>query len=264
MYGADFPFAPLIPLLRQGDIVTGNMEGVIGYSGTPLEKSFTFRSHPGVIAGLQAAGFNVMTLANNHARDFGGEGLSETIALLETAGIHAVGAGPAAYDPVFMEARGLKIAILARNQAIAPQEGVAWAAEDELRAAVAAARAQADLVVVHLHAGVEYSLQADAAQRGLAQAAADGGAALVIGHHSHSLQEVEWIGDTLVAYSLGDFVFDIDDHDVAREAAVLRVVLSRDGVVSAEWIPAHIVDDVQPQPLQGKDGRPVVSPLELP
>jgi poly-gamma-glutamate synthesis protein (capsule biosynthesis protein) len=262
MYGPEFPFAPLIPLLRQGDIVTGNMEGVIGYSGTPLEKSFAFRAHPAVIAGLQAAGFNLVTLANNHARDFGAAGMSETMALLESAGIRTVGAGPEAYAPVFVEVKGLKIAFLARNEAIARQDGVAWAEEGELRAAVAQAKAQADLVVVHLHAGIEYSLYADETQRRLAQAAADGGAALVIGHHSHSLQEVEWIGDTLVAYSLGDFVFDIDDHDVARDAVVLRVVLSRDGVIGAEWIPAHIVDDVQPQPVTGDDGRPVVKRLE--
>jgi len=258
MYGPEFPFAPLIPLLRQGDIVTGNLEGVIGFSGSPLRKSFTFRSHPTVIAGLQAAGFNVLALANNHAGDFGAAGLAETIALLEAAGIRSIGAGPAAYEPALLEVNGLTVAMLARTYAIGPQDEVAWAEEGELRAAVAAARAQADVVVVHLHAGIEYSLYADAAQRQLAQAAAEGGAALVIGHHSHSLQEVEWIGDTLVAYSLGDFVFDIDDHEVARDAAVLRVVLGREGVVSAEWIPAHIVDDVQPRPLVGPDGRPAV------
>ena len=97
-----------------------------------------------------------------------------------------------------------------------------------------------------------------------AQAAADGGAALVIGHHSHSPQELEWIGNTLVAYSLGDFVFDIDDHDIARDGAVLRVILSREGVVGAEWIPVRIVDDVQPRPLAGEDGRPVVQPVVKP
>lgn len=258
MYGPEFPFAPLIPLLRQGDIVTGNMEGVIGFTGAPLKKSFTFRSHPAVVEGLQAAGFNVLALANNHARDFGGAGLSETIALLDAAGIQAVGAGPTAYEAVIMEVNGLKIAMLARTYAIGEQNEVAWAEEGELRAAVAAARAQADVVVVHLHAGIEYSLYADETQRRLAGAAADGGAALVIGHHSHSLQEVEWIGSTLVAYSLGDFVFDIDDHDVARDAVVLRVILDRDGVASAEWIPARIVDDVQPRPLAGPAGRPVV------
>jgi poly-gamma-glutamate synthesis protein (capsule biosynthesis protein) len=263
MYGPEFPFASLIPLLGQGDIVTGNMEGVIGFAGSPLVKSFTFRSHPDVIEGLQAAGFNVLTLANNHARDFGSAGMSETIALLETAGIHTLGAGPRAYEPVFIKVNGLQVALLARTYAIGQQNQVAWADEDELRTAVAAAKEQADVVVVHLHAGIEYSPYANETQRRLAQAAADGGAALVIGHHSHSLQEVEWIGDTLVAYSLGDFVFDIDDHEVARDAVVLRVILGRDGVVSAEWIPAHIVDDVQPRPLQGEDGRPVVEIISL-
>lgn len=263
-YGPEFPFASLIPLLRQGDIVTGNMEGVIGSSGAPLEKAFTFRAHPSVVQGLQAAGFNLMTLANNHARDFGLEGLQETIALLDSAGIRTVGAGPTAYGPVLVEVKGVKIAVLARTVAISPQEDVAWAEEGELREAVAQARAQAALVVVHLHAGIEYSLYADETQRRLAQAAADGGAALIIGHHSHSTQEFEWIGGTLVAYSLGDFVFDIDDHDVARDGAVLRVVLGREGVVAAQWVPVRIVDDVQPRPVAGTDGKPVVEPLLVP
>jgi poly-gamma-glutamate synthesis protein (capsule biosynthesis protein) len=163
-----------------------------------------------------------------------------------------------------MEIKGQRIAFLARTVAIYPQEGVPWGEPEEMRQAVAEAGQFADLVIVHLHGGIEYSPNADAAQRSLAQAAAEGGAALVIGHHSHSPQEVEWIGDTLVAYSLGDFVFDIDDYDIARDAVVLRVILSQDGVVGAEWIPGRIVDDVQPRPLPGEDGRPQVGIITAP
>ncbi len=264
VYGPTYPFAALIPLLSQADIVTGNMEGTLAFAGSPLIKSFTFRAHPEVALGLRAAGFNLLALANNHAADFGPPGLSETIAVLGAAGIATVGAGPAAYEPAFIEAQGLRIAFLARTYAIGPQSQVAWAEEGEIRAAVAAAHARADLVVLHLHAGVEYSLQADAEQRRLARAAAESGAALVIGHHSHSRQEVEWIGETLVAYSLGDFIFDIDDHDVARDGAVLWVVLNKEGVRAAAWIPTRIVDDVQPRALPGADGQPLIEAIARP
>ncbi len=261
VYGPTFPFAPLLPLLRDADITTGNLEGVLAYSGEPLLKSFTFRSHPALVDGLAAAGFDLMTLANNHAGDFGSVGLAETLAVLRDAGIEALGAGPQAYDPVVLEVRGLRVAFLGRNVAISPQEEVAWTEEAELRQAVAQAREQADLVVLHLHAGVEYAPNADETQRLLARAAAEAGADLVIGHHSHAPQEVEWIGSTLVAYSLGDFVFDIDDHDIARDGVVLRVILSAEGVVGAEWIPVRIVDDVQPRPRAGSDGRPIVQTI---
>jgi poly-gamma-glutamate capsule biosynthesis protein CapA/YwtB (metallophosphatase superfamily)/outer membrane protein assembly factor BamB len=263
-YGAGFPFAPLTPLLQQADVATGNLEAGLTDAGTPLGKRFPLRAQPGLVSGLQEAGFDLLTLANNHILDFGLPGLSETLSVLGQAGIAAVGAGPQAYGPVILEVKGLRIAFLGRSQAIGQQEEVAWAEVGELRQAVAEARAQADVVVVHLHAGVEYSSHYDEAQRRLAEAAAEGGAALVIGHHPHAPQEVEWIGDTLVAYSLGDFVFDIDDHDVARDGAVLRVILSRQGVVGAEWIPVRIVDDVQPRPLAGEDGRAVVQPLSGP
>lgn len=257
VYGPTYPLEAFAPLLRQADIATGNLEGTLADLGAPLRKTYTFRAKPGLVAGLAEAGFDVLSLANNHAADFGPEGLQEMMAVLDRAGIRHLGAGPQAYAPLLVETKGLRIAFLARTAAIAPQEGVAWAEENELRQAVAAARAQADLVVVHLHAGIEYSPTADATQRALAQAAAEGGAALVIGHHAHAPQEVEWLGTTLVAYGLGDFVFDIDDYDIARDGAVLRVLLSRQGVDAAEWIPTRIVDDVQPRPLPGEDGRPL-------
>lgn len=261
VYGTTFPFEPLVPLLRQADITTGNLEGVMAYAGIPLVKSYTFRGYPGLASGLVEAGFDLLSLANNHARDFGGAGLYETIDVLHQSGIETVGAGPDAYAPVILERKGLRIAFLGRNAAIAPQEEVAWGEEEELRQAVATAHAQADLVIVHLHAGVEYSTSTDETQRRLAQAAADGGAALVIGHHSHSPQEVTRIGDTLVAYSLGDFVFDIDDHDIARDGVVLRVLLSSGGVDAAEWIPVRIVDDVQPRARVSAEGRPQIEPV---
>lgn len=264
VYGPTYPLEAFATLLRQADIATGNLEGTLADLGAPLRKTYTFRAKPGLVAGLAGAGFDVLSLANNHAADFGPEGLQETMAVLDASGIRHLGAGPQAYAPLLVETKGLRIAFLARTAAIAPQEGVAWAEESELREAVAAAHAQADLVVVHLHAGIEYSPTADATQRALARAAAAGGAALVIGHHAHAPQEVEWIGRTLVAYGLGDFVFDIDDYDIARDGAVLRVLLSRQGVEAAEWIPTRIVDDVQPRPLPGEGGGVLIQVLAGP
>jgi poly-gamma-glutamate synthesis protein (capsule biosynthesis protein) len=99
---------------------------------------------------------------------------------------------------------------------------------------VRAARAQADAVIVALHSGVEYTDAPQPEQQQLARAAIDAGAALVLGHHPHALQGWEYYGAGLIAYSLGNFVFDLDNDDVT---------LTRDGVAGARAVPVLIDPD---------------------
>jgi len=261
-YGTLFPFQVLAPLLQEADIAVGNLECALTLGGEPAGKTYTFRAHPDMAAGLAQAGFDLLSLANNHVLDYGAEGLDETIAALEAHGLRPVGAGPQAASPVILEVRGLRVAFLARNTIGSPQEGLAWGGEEEaLRRDVRRAREQADVVVLLLHAGQEYAAEVTPEQRRLAHAAVEAGADLVIGHHTHTTLETERYLNGLIAYGLGDFVFDIDIVDAARDGALLRVVLGREGVVRADWIPTRIVDDVQPRPLAAPGGRVAVTPL---
>ena len=124
-----------------------------------------FRTPPRDAAGLALAGIDVVSLANNHALDYGPEGLRDTIATLDAAGIAHCGAGEddaVARRPAFLEARGLRVAFLsyaATPGAVAAASdvaGVAWEDVDAISEDVRRAAQQADVVVVSLHAGDEY------------------------------------------------------------------------------------------------------------
>ncbi len=255
-YGTDYPFQALAPLLRQADITVGNLESVLSQGGEPAAKMFVFRGHPRMAAGLAEAGFDVLNLANNHILDYGAEGVTETLAALEGQGVHGIGAGPQAADPVVVEARGIRVAFLARNIAGPAQTGVA-AVPDEatLRRDVWQARKQVDALVLLLHTGTDYDDQPTPQQRALARTAVEAGADLVIGYHRYLVQDTEQYGRGFIAYGLGDFSFDIDIVDEARDGAVLWVLLSKDGVAQVDWIPTRTVDDVQPRARPAPGGR---------
>ena len=267
-YGSLYPFQAVYRLLQDADIAVGNLETPFTVRGKPADKRFIFRAHPEHIPVLRTVGFDVLSLANNHILDFPPDSLDDTLAALEDLGIAAVGAGhgeAAAHRPVVLEVKGIKVAFLAfaaprwRNSPELPTAtDVAWAEPEPVRRAVAQARQEADLVIVILHMGVEYEALANQQQRAVAHAAVEAGAALVIGHHPHVLQDVEIYQGTPIVYSLGNFVFDMDAIEQTRDTALLRAVLTQDGVRSVDLYLARIVDDAQPRLRTAEDGSPLV------
>ncbi|MBI4769871.1 MAG: CapA family protein, partial [Chloroflexi bacterium] len=180
----------------------------------------------------------------------------DTFELLGARGIAAVGAGEnaaAARAPLLLERNGLRLAFLAyvdvpveyggfdaRDWIAGPASpGVAWAEPGEIAAGVQAARAGADVVIVLLHAGLEGRPQPSPNQQAAARAAIDAGAALVIGSHPHVLQGVERYGGGLIAYSLGNFVFDGFGFP-ENYSAILSITLTRAGVTAYDWLPVAI------------------------
>jgi poly-gamma-glutamate capsule biosynthesis protein CapA/YwtB (metallophosphatase superfamily) len=261
-YGAAYPFRAVAPLLQEADIAVGNLECVLALEGEPSAQPYILRAHPDVASGLQAAGFDVLNLANNHSLDYGEAGLEETIATLEAQGIVAVGAGRQSYAPVFVDVRGQRIAFLSRNAADDSPLGIAGVWEpDDLARDIRAARAQADAVVLLLHTGQDPTAAPSTEQRDLARAAIEAGAAFVAGFHRYEVLDTELYGDGFIAYALGDFVFDIDIVDAARDGAILRVLLSPEGLARVDWIPTRLVNDVQPQAVAAPGGRVATQPL---
>ena len=278
-----YPFEAVQPLLAGADLRIGNLELPLTERGRPAAKDYVFRAPPSVVEGLAYAGFNVLTLANNHILDYGVEGLLDTLNALDRAGIAYTGAGRTAdeaHAPAIISVGGLRVAIL--SYANTPNDGrsgwvaestragegtpgVAWGTPDVIRRDVTAARARADVVVVALHAGGEYLAMPNPVQRELAYAAADAGAALVLGAHPHVLQGIELYNRTPIVYSLGNFVFDLDEDDRRQPglptllSAILRVRLGRDGVRALEVQPV-IIDqrDGRPLPVAGAAARPVL------
>jgi poly-gamma-glutamate capsule biosynthesis protein CapA/YwtB (metallophosphatase superfamily) len=224
------------------------------------------------VSGLTSAGVDVVSMANNHAVDCGQTALLDTIARLDKAGIHHAGAGKdisAARTPAMLDTPAGKVAVLAFTDKFASgfaagteHPGVATIGDgSKVVAAIKAAKQKADYVVVSFHWGTEYTSQAASYQRALAHKAIDAGADLILGHHPHVIQGLEVYHDKLIAYSLGDFVFD--HHTRATgEAFVLRVTLRPDGPPVARIIPVYLSDaNGIPAPATGSAARSILDRL---
>ncbi|MBK8987738.1 MAG: CapA family protein [Chloroflexi bacterium] len=258
----DFPFANVAPFFHAADLTVGNLETALGDIGEPQPKNYTFQSPPASAQSLANAGFDVLSLANNHALDYGPESLLQGLDLLAEQGVAVVGAGvnaAAARAPFITEANGLKVAFLgyvhvpvevtshfdtASWTATADTPGLAWAVPAEIAEDVTAVRPQADLVVVILHSGYEYVIPPSEEQKAAAYAAIDAGADLVIGHHAHILQGVQFYKNGVIAFGLGNFAFNIDGEP---NSIILNVWLDANGVRQLEFIPTIIQFGGQPR-----------------
>lgn len=250
--GPEAPFAGVAEILRGADITVGNLESVISTLGEPQDKAYTFRAPPLAVDALRLAGFDAVAQGNNHALDFGRDAMLDTLSRLRAAGIEPVGAGADAGEaraPAIIDANGLRIAFLSYTDipsrvwaATDDRAGVAWLDREAVTSDIKAAAARVDVVAVFFHFGVEESTAVTDAQREAAHAAIDAGATLVIGSHPHVLQEMEEYGGGLIAYSLGNFVFDgFDAVPHANESAILIVELTSSGLAGWRVVPVVIV-----------------------
>jgi poly-gamma-glutamate synthesis protein (capsule biosynthesis protein) len=261
--GAGYPYALIAPLM-DADAGFANLEGALTERGAPWPKGYNFRTPPRFASGLLPANFGVVTLANNHAMDYGAVGLTDTIDALDAAGVRHAGAGVnalQAHIPAIVEKNGLRVAFLAYVatpdegggfsirawEAGASTPGLALGTPAGIAADVAAARRIADFVVVAVHAGDEYRATPNATQRALAQAAMDAGADAYIGAHAHVVQPVEQRGRQLIAWGLGNFIFDLDEVDLAnipqpRVSLILKVTLTKGAGVTA-WKAIPVTQD---------------------
>ncbi len=249
-------FANVRGVLREADLAVGNLECSLSMRGRPVKKKYRFRADPETAAALADAGFDVVTLANNHSADYGRAALSDTIHAVEAAGMRVVGAGrdaESARQPLILEAGEppLKIALLSFSNmqptdfyAGSNRPGTNPADRDAIKDTVSAARRKADVVIAIFHWGQELSDLPSARQRELAYLAVDTGADLVVGHHPHVLQGFERRGDALIAYSLGNFLFP--SRGECQQTALLRYTPHRDGGSVIEVIPC-IIDGFQPR-----------------
>lgn len=254
--GPDYPFEHVAPLIRPADLAIFNLECALSEDGIPIEKRYSFKADPIAAAGLARAGFDVAILANNHSVDCGRRVLPETLAALRSHTIAPVGAGRSAAEaaaPLIVERNGVRIAILARTfvlpDSVIYREDVPTVAAydpDRIEQDVRAAARQADIVVVSLHWGIEYARQPQESQRRIARRLVDAGADLVIGHHTHTPQPIERYRNGLIAYSLGNFVFD-SHAEGGRRGVVLRCRVGADGVEEYEAVPVSI-EEAQPRP----------------
>jgi poly-gamma-glutamate synthesis protein (capsule biosynthesis protein) len=256
------PLAAFAPILAQADYRIGNLEVPVAGNGQPhASKIVTFRAEPAALAVLKGR-FDAVSVANNHSGDYGQGAFVETLQHVAAAGIASFGGGrnlAEAHRPLWIDIRGLKIAILGYNEfkprafeAGADWPGVAWSEDDHVIADIRAARAAgADHVIPFLHWGWEKETQPTERQRNFARRLIDEGAAAVVGGHPHVTQGAEIYKGRPIVYSLGNFLFDGFDYPEAQRGWLLHLTLDREGVTFWETIAAQIDDDGTPWPVPG-------------
>ncbi len=213
-----FPFADTADVLKSHDLRIGNLECVVSTLGAPQPKTYTFEAPVRAFERLQAAGFQIVSVANNHSGDYGKAAFSDMLTHLPEYGITPVGGGAnrtEAHRLVTKQVRGTTIGILAYCEiepfgfaATATTPGHAWLEATAMKQDIAAARPQVDFLIVFTHWGVEYVLQENAHQQYMARLAVDAGADLVVGAHPHVIEPYEIYHGKPIIYSLGNFVFD--------------------------------------------------------
>lgn len=227
-------FADVRPLLVEADFAFANLE-------SPLTRApfaggrFDLRAPPEAIGALTAAGFDVVSLANNHAFDGGWAGVAETLDTLRRAGVVAL-ADPrtqdlgelALGDDLTVRIGNLRVSFFALFDTGRPLD----------TSLISEAAARADVVVISIHWGAEYSPTTQR-QRALSRELVAAGADLIVGHGPHVLQAIENLDGALVAYSLGNFLFDQPFIDT-RQGAILHITLDRGSITAVEAIPTVI------------------------
>jgi poly-gamma-glutamate synthesis protein (capsule biosynthesis protein) len=271
--GYDAPFSATAAELAKGDINLGNLESPIAIGGSEfIAKRYRFRAEPGLAPALARAGFNLVTLANNHSMDFGGQALTETMHNLEAAGIDWIGAGEnlaEARKMALCSVKGVKIAFLGYSLtrpfeffAGGHRPGTTPGWESIFVKDIVRARKEADYVIVSFHWGKEGDETVQPYQRATAHKAIDAGADAVIGHHPHCLQGVERYKNGIIFYSLGNFAFASTGR-TAEFGALVRLRLN-DAVREAEILPLDVLHrrvGFQPQILSGEVAANVIRRL---
>lgn len=262
------PLAGLAPLFRGAAAVAVNVECVPAAGGAPAPgRKFHLRAPVRAAEVLRQAGVRLAGLANNHADDFGEDGLGEALGHLRGAGLQVLGAGTAAdaYEPVIVELPGgTKAAFLALTDVAVPSAGLrtlqlAQATDrPSVAKAIERARRSADVVIALLHWGEEGSATPGAAQHELARWLIERGVGAIAGAHPHRLQPLETWRGVPVAFSLGNLVFDgAPAVPWWNAGALLELVLAPGGkVAQARLVPVQLADDGLPRlPAKTADPR---------
>jgi poly-gamma-glutamate synthesis protein (capsule biosynthesis protein) len=228
-----------------------------------------FRAEPEWLQTLKKHGITHLNLANNHSIDQGREGLLDTKRNIEQAGMVAVGAGrnmQEAAAPVLLAAQPRRVYLFVsqrlplENFAYLPDRpSVSQESMDSLCARIRWLKEQEPdcYVIVNVHWGWEHHMEPTLKQRQEAHRMVCAGADLIIGHHTHTLQTVETWQGTPIYYSLGNFIFDLD-NPINTRTCVVKVLMTKD-CVTINALPVEIRQCV-PYVLRSEDQEEKIAP----
>ncbi|MFA6107591.1 MAG: CapA family protein [Candidatus Latescibacterota bacterium] len=246
-------YGDLLPVLRQADLRLVNLESVLSDRGAPVWKSGSvFKGERRHLSGLQVVPFDAVTLANNHVLDYGVEAFGDMLNLLDRHHIGRTGAGltpEEAHRRLDLRVGGLTLAVVNFSEAEDLTEaregpGVFGWEVDRVVEEIRQARAEVDAVLVVVHCGLEYIPFPPPYVAAACRAAAEAGADLVVGHHPHVPQGIEFHCGVPICYSLGNFVFYQETGLAYRKVGYLvKAGFAAGGLVDLELIPYAIGSD---------------------
>jgi poly-gamma-glutamate capsule biosynthesis protein CapA/YwtB (metallophosphatase superfamily) len=263
---------PTAKRLASAEITAGNLEGTLSDDGSPTQGGDSFSADPEIVDGLELAGFDLVSLANNHVGDYGQRALRQTLAELRDADLPYVGAGrdlDEARKPLVITRDGVRIGFLGTDSIgetpaataeragtnrlnMPPRTGPLNSEQlDRVTGDIEKLSSRVDVVVVIPHWGTQYTHVPEASQRRAAKAFADAGADLVIGGHPHWVQGWETSGDSVIVHSLGNFVFDMDFQTKTMEGILVEIVLWGDQVKAVEPVPYELDSRFVPRVVEG-------------
>ena len=263
--GSDYIFDLISPFIQKSNITFGNLESPVSNIKVGDSSTEYLIAKPRLLDGLKNAGFSVVSLANNHVMDFGTPGLQDTIVALEERGISYAGAG---LDGKSAKQR-LKItgipnvtmlAYYGKTMGTSDNKGgcTNGAQVSQILEDIRQARNENDLIVVAIHWGGYCRKLPQKYQIDLAHQMIDSGAKIVIGTGPHTLQPVELYHSGVIAYSLGNFIFDHTIFDPpkpeTRVSMILEITLINNNVEHVTVRPIYINDEYRPEAINsGED-----------
>jgi poly-gamma-glutamate synthesis protein (capsule biosynthesis protein) len=273
-------FDRIRPFLEPSALIFGNLEMPFSTD----EPSYlggvhpSYRSPPGCIEAAEALRLKVVNLATNHVLDWGPQAIERTRSLLLERGIQTVGAGldeRQARRPAIIRSGDRRCGFLGyckrgEYTARGPRPGAALLEPDGILADIAALRERVDVLTVSLHWGLELSDHPDPGDVELARRLIDAGADLILGHHPHVLQGIERRHHGLIAYSLGNFIFDnraghivsLQAWDERHQGMILDIQFSEEGIAGHRIIPTQLTGELAVVPAGGTVREEILGRLE--
>jgi poly-gamma-glutamate synthesis protein (capsule biosynthesis protein) len=251
-------FDGITHVLKNCDICFGNLEVVLSNIGLKKKDiiSSQMRGDPCFVEILKDAGFNVMSVANNHILQHGSGAFYDTIERLVQNGILPIGVADLneKIKPQFIKKNGMNIGFLAysfRPEKYWPEVLYAKSDINSIINDIQMTKSNCDVVVVSIHWGDEFVQYPSLEQIKIGRLFIDAGASLILGHHPHILQGLEYYKCGLIAYSLGNFVFDFWQNKF-RKTFILHCELSKKGIENYNYTPVYIKSNYAPEIMDGK------------
>ncbi|MBQ7372107.1 MAG: CapA family protein [Blautia sp.] len=261
-YGPSYFLQNVKDIFSADDLTIANAESVFTESNDRADRIFAFKS-PAEFAKIYTEGsVEAVNVANNHAHDYGDQGLEDKKAALDAEGVVHFGYS----ETAMMEIKGVKVGLVGTYILID-----FWDCEDELRENIQKLKEEgADLIISIFHWGNELDLEPDEYQLAFGKMAVDAGADLVCGHHPHVIQGIETYKGKTIAYSLANFCFGGNVYPTDMDTFIFQqsFTIDENGAVPGEVniIPCSCsseygYNNYQPTPATGEDAARIMRKL---